>query len=202
MTVHIYARVSRSNRANGVYGGLNSNVQIDECFMYCKNKGLDKDHKITVYDMEGSARNGDNIATLKNILDEMNKGDILVVHTIDRFCRSLLDGLKFLDELHKKGCKIVSVYENITYDPENIYDRFEFRSILNHAELESDRMSVRIKRSKSKSNNDEGKISSTKFVCLNDDNKVQRVLKKKNKHKKHKRRDNYFLRSAIKKYEK
>ena len=158
MTVHIYCRVSKSNNKFNI--GTNVNSQVDECVEYCKSNNLDTNTK--VYTDEGSARNGNNSSSLFEILNDMNPGDIFITYTVDRLTRSCREGIKFLDELTKKKCKFISVRENVTYDIDDIYGRFTIRNILNHAELESDRTSQRIKKSIA----DKKSVSSTRFQCV------------------------------------
>ena len=184
MKAYIYCRVSKStgrrfgsgrfgasfgsaNSANSVFSAAGTiDAQTDECVKYCREQGwLDED--IVIYNDEQSGREGTNIPSLRLVLDEMDSGDTLIVYTTDRLSRHVLEGVQFLEELNKKGCRIVSVSENITYDQDDIYGRFGFRNILNHAELESDRLSTRVKRAaKSKRNvSSYPSTSSTRFQC-------------------------------------
>lgn len=187
MKAYIYCRVSKStgrrfgsgrfrasfgsanptNSANSVFSAAGTiDAQTDECVRYCREQGwLDED--IVIYNDEQSGREGTNIPSLRLVLDEMDSGDTLIVYTTDRLSRHALEGVQFLEELNEKGCRIVSVSENITYDQDDIYGRFGFRNILNHAELESDRLSTRIKRAaKSKRNvSSYPSTSSTRFQC-------------------------------------
>lgn len=142
MKAHIYCRVSKANNSKG---GTNINIQIDDCVDYCKANKIDN---IIVHEQEQSSRKGTNIPTLRHIMDSMDSGDLLVIHSADRLSRYALEGIQFLTDLYAKGCKIISVAENITYDEGKYYDRFSFRNIMNHAELESDRLSTRISRVK------------------------------------------------------
>lgn len=148
--MHIYCRVS--DRSS------NPNSQINECIDYCKRNKLDS---ITVYEQIKTGRKGQNISDLRNVLDQMNAGDTLLIYTVDRLSRYVRDAIQFLEDLTKKGCKIYSIKENISYDEDDIYGRFRFRDILNHAELESDRLSLRLKTKSIKS-----KPSDTKFQCV------------------------------------
>jgi DNA invertase Pin-like site-specific DNA recombinase len=83
---------------------------------------------------------------LESIIDnDMIKDDILIVHSICRFSRNMAGGLKILEKLENKCLKIYSVDDNIGYD--NIHDKFRFRNIMNCAELETDKISHRVKQS-------------------------------------------------------
>lgn len=221
MKIIIYCRVSKSN-----YGGsgskfgidTNSNIQIDECMNYCKEQGW-KDNNITIYNEERISRKGGNIPGLRNILDEMKSGDVIVIYTVDRLSRNTLEGIKFLEDLNAKGCRIISVIEKATYDKEDIYGRFKFRDRINHAELESDRASQRITRSlNNKRTSIKTKtISSTRFQCKQRKKQKRKRSKtktndqpkaKKIKHEpvvtittNTKINRNYFLRNTLEKYE-
>lgn len=164
MKVHVYGRVSKSN--NKGYGGTNINIQFDESKEYCLLRGWTQ-NQIIYHVQERSARNGNNLPELNAILDIMEPGDILVIYTVDRLSRNTLEGIDFLERLTKKGCHIESVLERITYNADSIYDRFRFRDIINHAELESDRISVRTRRSHThrKLARDGPALSSTRFQC-------------------------------------
>jgi DNA invertase Pin-like site-specific DNA recombinase len=163
MKIHIYCRVSKSNGKFGT--GDNIDIQIDECVKYCKSNGW-TDVVVSTHELSG--RKGTNIPRLNSILNnDMQPGDILMIYTVDRLSRYLYEGLDFLQRLDEKGCRIVSVCEGITYDADDFYGRFTFRNILNHAELESDRLSVRVTRARKNKNTTSSlkfrSISSTKF---------------------------------------
>jgi DNA invertase Pin-like site-specific DNA recombinase len=167
MRAHVYCRVSQANRSGYTGYCSNINIQIDECVEYCKQRNIED---IVVYEQEQSSRKGSNIPTLRSIMNSMDPGDLMVIHTADRLSRYTLEGLSFLDDLYAKGCSIISVIENITYDEDKMYDRFTFRNIINHAELESDRLSQRINRTVranrlAKSSAKSKPVSSTRFQC-------------------------------------
>jgi len=184
MRAHVYCRVSQANRSGYTGYCSNINIQIDECVEYCKQRGIED---IIVYEQEQSSRKGSNIPTLRTIMNSMDSGDLMVIHTADRLSRYTLEGLSFLDDLYAKGCSIVSVIENITYDTDKMYDRFTFRNIMNHAELESDRLSQRINRTvrasklaKSQATKSKS-VSSTRFQCRARSNIAQIRKNSKNK---------------------
>lgn len=164
MKAYIYCRVSKPSGRKFGGGDESIDIQIDECIKYCREQGWpDKD--ILIRTQERTSRNGTNISSLENILGEMSSGDVLVIHTIDRLSRHVLKGVQFLEAIQSKGCRIASVNEHITYDNDDIYGRFEFRNIINHAELESDRMGMRIRRSKKRKLDNRTRVSSTRFQC-------------------------------------
>lgn len=171
MKVHIYGRVSKCRGER--YGNSNIDIQFDECEMYCNNRNWSSD-QIVYHVQEGTARNGDNLNELYAILQVMEPGDILVVYTIDRLTRSMFKGIEFLEDVLNKGCHIESVYDGLIYgrDSNNdrlAYDRYKIRDIINHAELESDRISVRNRRAakhrKQSRKGSKPMLSTTRFQC-------------------------------------
>lgn len=135
MAAHIYCRISISKGGSQQY-------QIDKCVEYCNSKKLTIN---SIHKHVQSSRNMQNGKYLESIIDNMKEGDILIVHSICRFSRNMIGGLNILDKLEKKKLKIYSVDDNIGYD--NIHDKFRFRNIMNCAELETDKISHRIKQS-------------------------------------------------------
>jgi DNA invertase Pin-like site-specific DNA recombinase len=127
------------------------------------------------------------------IIDEMKEGDILIVHSVCRFSRNMLGGLQILDKLEKKKIKIYSVVDHVGYDSNNIYDRFRFRQIMNCAELETDKISQRIKRAKKFNNNAVFKVNRQKLKRNVIDNRY--LLRSKKKQKK-----NIFITEPLEKY--
>ena len=195
MSVHIYCRVSSTN---GKFNcGTNIDHQIDECVEFSRKLGYDNP---IVHTHAKSGRNKKNISKLFDILETMNENDLLMIYSVDRLSRNVLEGINFLDKLTEKNCKIITVQDGLTYDPNNIHHRFRFRDLLNHAELESDRASQRIR---SAINRKKG-ISSTKFQCAKiKQKKISKtnnygITKAKNKTN---IENNYFLKRSLQKYE-
>lgn len=136
MKAYIYCRISKK-KSDG------NKLQIDKCINYCNDNHI---HIAKIYEHSKSSRNMQNSKFLEHIIDnDMQAGDILIVHSICRFSRNMSGGLLILDKLEKKKIKIYSVDDKIGYD--NIHDRFRFRQIMNCAELESDQISHRVKQS-------------------------------------------------------
>jgi DNA invertase Pin-like site-specific DNA recombinase len=95
-----------------------------------------------IYVHTGTARNGNNTNQLYSIINDMNKGDTIVVPNICRFSRNVLEGLKLLYKMEEKGIKIYSVAENLSY--EGVYNKFYFTLELANAERESNIISHRL----------------------------------------------------------
>jgi site-specific DNA recombinase len=136
MVAHIYCRISTNKGGSQQY-------QVDKCIEYCNDNNLEIK---SIHKHVQSSRNMQNGKYLESIIDtEMKEGDILIVHSICRFSRNMIGGLKILDKLESKGMRIYSVDDHIGYD--NIHDKFRFRNIMNCAELETDKISHRVKQS-------------------------------------------------------
>lgn len=136
MRAHIYCRISTGKGGSDCY-------QIDECIEYCEKNGLEIGY---IYNHTQSSRNMKNGEFLESIINsDMNPGDVLIVHSICRFSRNMSGGLRVLEKLSDKGIKIYSVDDQVGYD--DMYDRFRFRHIMNCSELETDKISHRVKQS-------------------------------------------------------
>lgn len=136
MKAYIYCRTSSKDSKT-------TQNQIDDCSEYCQEHGIEI---VNVYKHVQSSRNMKNYDYVEKIIEEMNSGDILIVHSICRFSRNMLGGLKLLELMEKKNIKIYAVDDHIGYD--DIYDKRKFRDIMNESELETDRLSHRIKHGK------------------------------------------------------
>lgn len=158
MKAYIYCRISTKN-------GGSIQCQIDKCVDYCNSNNLDIKY---VYNHVKSARHMKNKELLNVIVNEMESKDILIIHSICRFSRNMLGGLQILDALEQKSIKIYSVDDKVGYN--DIHDKFRFRQIMNCAELETDKISHRVKQSKST-------IKTSKKRKSN--NSIKRVKKKK-----------------------
>lgn len=178
MNAYIYCRISKGD-SNSIES------QINECTEFCDSNGWDVKY---VYSHVCSSRNIKNKKLINEIINEMNKGDILVINSVCRFSRNVYGGLQILGDMEKKGLKIYSVSEKVSYDIDNIHDRFRFRQIMNSAELETDVISVRTKRGKRykiQKNNKRKKIENNKVINdiidkynMNNKNKKRKITKK------------------------
>ena len=132
MTANIYCRISKKNNTS-----LESQKEI--CVNYCKDNNISV-NKIYVH--TGTARSGNNMKYLNAIIDEMNSGDMIIIPNICRFSRCVLEGLTLLHKMEKKGIKIYSVAERLSY--ENVFDKYYFTLELASSERESNIISHRL----------------------------------------------------------
>lgn len=73
---------------------------------------------------------------LKRILDQLRKGDILVVYKLDRLGRSTFKLLELTQELENKGVEFISIRDNI--DTSTAVGKAMFRMMAVLAEMERD----------------------------------------------------------------
>lgn len=157
MAAHIYCRISTNKGGSRLY-------QENKCIEYCKNNNLEIK---AIHKHVQSSRHMQNRKYVESIINDMKDGEILIVHSVCRFSRNMIGGLQILDEMEKRNIKIYSVDEQVGYN--TIYDKFRFRNLLNCAELETDKISHRVKQSYEKrklitnldNNNKKRKIKNT-----------------------------------------
>jgi DNA invertase Pin-like site-specific DNA recombinase len=82
---------------------------------------------------------------LKDLVESMSEGDILIVPELSRLGRSLVEVLEVLNELKDKGVKVFSVKENFQLNGDDIQSKV-MRTLLGlFAEIERDLISARTK---------------------------------------------------------
>ena len=161
--VIIYCRISDKND-----GSLLSQKEL--CLKYCKDNNISPNKII----MEtSSARNGKNYNTLLSAIKDMSNGDLLLISSVCRFSRKVLDGLKLLEIMESKNINIYSINENLSY--KSVYDKFNFRNYLNHAEYETDLISERLLRGK-KINKHQPKYGYEKMVMRDGTTHLQKCI--------------------------
>jgi DNA invertase Pin-like site-specific DNA recombinase len=136
MSAHIYARVSKKSDVCDSHP-----AQIQECKNYCIENNIPIKQ---IYNEFSSARKTNNTKSIEKIIQKMEKGDILIIYCVDRFCRNTKEALILLEDMEKKGLNIYSIYDKISYNTSS--NKILFRTLLNFAEYESDRMSDRQKK--------------------------------------------------------
>lgn len=100
----IYARVSTKDQK------LDS--QVIECTKYCEAKGF---ANIVVFQEKLSGTKASNRPELNRLMDMARRGEVSVVvcYNLDRFCRSLMDFMRLVTELHSYGVPFISLSEQI-----------------------------------------------------------------------------------------
>ena len=128
----IYCRVSTKEQS--------LEMQRMECIKFAEKNCYEiKD----IVNEKKSARSFSNLKELRKIIEE-NTNIIILVYSVDRFCRNTKDALDLLPLLDDKKISLESVSEQI--DLSTASGRHSFRQRMSAAELESDLISERIKR--------------------------------------------------------
>ena len=156
--VIIYCRISSPKQS------LDS--QEYACKQYCIQFGL---NIIKIVHEVGSAWKK-KLILLDKIINNNNNISILI-YSADRFSRNTLDATRKLDILLRKNINIISVNDNI--DISTLNGRHHFRQLISSAELESDIISDRVKRSVVYNNS----IDSDYGKCINEQCVVKFIVK-------------------------
>ena len=131
--VFIYCRISSEKQS------LES--QVHTCVDYCNKKGLFVD---AIIKETGSGRNMKKLKKLSKLISTVNNCDI-IIYSIDRFSRNSYDAAISMKILDKNNIRLISVSDNI--DLSTASGRHAFRMRISAAELETDLISERVKRS-------------------------------------------------------
>lgn len=137
MNVAIYARFSSSSQRE---------ASIEEQEKICREyAGRNQYIVVKVYSDSALTGRNDNRPELRKLLADSSKKlfDVVLVYSIDRFGRNLVQTLQNEGKLNENGVTLISVTERFTNDPSG---RF-FRSLMMaHAQYYSDELSQKIKR--------------------------------------------------------
>jgi DNA invertase Pin-like site-specific DNA recombinase len=130
MTVYGYARVSTQ--------GQNLDGQVEQLTAF----GIDK-----VYSEKFTGTTTDR-PIFKRLIRRLNKGDTLVVVKLDRFARTVADGIKLIDKLTEKGIKVHVL--NIGLLDDSVAGRLLRNIMLAFAEFERDMIVDRLAEGKAR----------------------------------------------------
>lgn len=137
MNAVIYARYSSSSQREA-----SIEEQIKVCTDYAKrnNYAIIKSYK----DSAMTGKNDSRPALQKLLRDCANKTfDVVLVYSIDRFGRNLIQSLDNANKIENSGVLLVSVTESFSNDPSG---RFFRNLMMAHAQYYSDELAVKIKR--------------------------------------------------------
>ena len=96
--------------------------------------------KVYVEKISGKDRNR---PKLKQMLEALQEGDVLIVESISRLSRSTRDFLNILNELQEKGVTLISLKENL--DTQTPTGRFMINIFASLAQLEREQLLLRQK---------------------------------------------------------
>jgi len=156
MQAIIYIRVSTIDQATH---GLSLQAQEDKARSWAEYNGCDV--KAVHTDAGLSGRRADNRPALKEALNELEQGDVLVVYSLSRLARSTQDAITIAAQIEKQGSNLVSLTEQI--DTTTPMGEFFFTVIAGLAQLESkiigERVSLGMQQKKAKGGFTGGKRS-------------------------------------------
>src|SRR5690349_6951240 len=114
MRVAIYTRVSTEEQIDG----FSLSAQAEQCRRYAEQKGW---AIVKIYEERGrSGKSAQRPEFQQMIADaDSQQFDVIVVHKIDRFSRSLLDLMIYLKQLNEQGILFVSISEDMDYTTPN-----------------------------------------------------------------------------------
>lgn len=144
---YIYCRCSKQTYYHNTDIPIESSFdsQQEMCKNYCENKNITV--KKIVHET-GSARDIEQLPKLMDLIDNMENDTLLVVADISRLARNTRQMLNTAQDLVSRNITIFAVHEQCTYGRDTNYmEKHLFRTSLSLAELESDRLSYRLKRS-------------------------------------------------------
>jgi len=142
--------------------GDSENRQLEATKKFCKENDLILDESTTLRDLGLSAYNGAHKTkgALKRFLQlvekgNIEKGSVLIVESLDRLSREdVLTALGQFTDIIRAGIKLVTLYDNMTYDKESITKNWTQLIIsityMARANEESELKSVRVKAAKQK----------------------------------------------------
>jgi len=137
MKAALYIRVSTEEQAKE---GFSIQAQEERLTAYCKSKGW---RIYDVYVDDGYTGRDTNRPAYKEMLEDMEYWDVLVVLRMDRIHRNIRNFVNMFELLRKNGKHFVSVYENI--DTTSAMGRFVVHVMAALAQLESELISERTK---------------------------------------------------------
>lgn len=132
-----YVRVSTSKQARE---GVSLDAQ--EAKIKAAAGGLGTREVIFFRDEGLSGRRRTNRPGLKAALEALGPGDILICYSISRLARSIRDCLNIVDEVKRRGGRLMSLSESI--DTNTAAGKLLFRTLANMYEFESDIIGERV----------------------------------------------------------
>ena len=137
MNAVIYARFSSSSQREA-----SIEEQVKKCHEYANNNNYTI---VDIYSDNAISGKTDNRPELKRLLSDCAKKklNIVIVYSIDRFGRNLMQTLLNEKKLDENGVTLLSATENFTNDPSG---RFFRNIMMSYAQFYSDELSTKIRR--------------------------------------------------------
>jgi DNA invertase Pin-like site-specific DNA recombinase len=178
MNAIIYCRISQSKTSKTNIRDISLDSQEFLCSNYCNDNNI---KIIKIVKECCSGRNYDKMNGLKKLARQIMRdhpNTLLIISDLTRFMRNTYQALDLINKLNNKGITVYSVTDKYSYSkvaPSN--EKFQFRQLLNYAELESDRLADRQKRSISHRRAIGSKIGKAAFgqECYKDQNGIRKI---------------------------
>ncbi len=138
--IHLYTRVSTFDQADT---GYSLETQRAKLYGWCEMKGYKLD-QIKIYTDAGiSGALFLERIQLQELLENIKKGDIMVVCALDRMSRCLKDAMKIIEILNNKKASLICL--NPEFDLSSSFGRCMFQIMASFAELEKSMIQDRVK---------------------------------------------------------
>jgi len=134
----IYTRVSSHTQTQGDYASLDA--QRDTCLNWLRQYNVSNPSIITDV---GSALTPHLLRQQTAMIEGAKKGTYIIVYAYDRLARSVIHATQIIEQLKKKGVRVISVREPLDYSTPIGYN--QLMAIFNAAELESRNIGLRVK---------------------------------------------------------
>ena len=129
MTTYTYARVSTKKQGSQKFG-------LDRQVIEFKNAGYSIDNLVTD-EISGSKMHRKGLDKLKK---ELVSGDTVVVVSLDRLGRSMVECVNLINDFREMGVAIVSLKESIDTSKDDAFTNFFIQMMLSFSELEKNLM--------------------------------------------------------------
>ena len=129
MTTYTYARVSTKKQGSQKFG-------LDRQIVEFKNAGYSIDNLVTD-EISGSKMHRKGLNGLKK---KLVAGDTVVVVSLDRLGRSMVECVNLINEFRENGISVVSLKESIDTSKDDAFTNFFIQMMLSFSELEKNLM--------------------------------------------------------------
>jgi len=140
--IFIYCRVSSKQQSEWNKGHISLDVQEAAIRRWCRSRGIDTRDLVIIHEVRSGA-SAYRQTKLRQVIDDADEGDMLVVYNMSRFSRNVLDGLVLIDTLKSNGVTFYSAMEDVAYDTSA--HKHLIRMTLCMAQSESEQISERVR---------------------------------------------------------
>lgn len=137
----IYIRVSTKIQSDFMKGHVSMDAQEDACVKWAQANG----YVYQIYREAVSARKMTKQTYLNKIKKQLRENDILVVYSVSRFSRNMIDAMDMLRHISNVSAKFFSVSEGFDYSTHQ--GKQMIHMSLASSQFESDEISARVRRS-------------------------------------------------------